>query len=821
MKHFIILAVIAALTQGCMTCSRSQTETSVVGATLRQPVMFSTTQTDGWIPMAFDSLAQTVVTNVTIRILGKEPYIRIPAELRNRNVDARVFVESAASAVALRVLWMHDGESAIIYCPAEPQVLADIKRDIYSDDLTVRKKAFMDAAFLDDPAVFPILKAAAGDSDPAISFIGFAGLSRLKWDVFLECDVGGWNLVADAAKHTNGAIQVAAIEGLGRAKSERAVTVLENTLNACSQDMQSTVIRALGSTGRTSALHALEVASSNTALNMWVRFDAETALQSFPSRESVAVFTKRLNAASDNRRREAVCVLGRIGGVDAINALKIAARDRSSIVRAAALEALFRLKVAGTDSLLAEALDDTGHDVREVAARVMAKDGNSRAISILQYCMKSESSEERTRAVAALGRASGKKGLEMLAIAISDKSTEVRMAAARSLGGFGEPAALSLLERLADDDASNVKEAVIYALRGTDGAQATRILKMLAQDRNSFIRDRALANLPDSAADGEIRALFENATCDSDFHVRSTAYMQLTRQLKPPEAVELWAKALYDSDEIVSEGAAKSLAVLGIAGEASAWKALEKGLYHSNSSVRNGTIAGLKWFENPEVFALLKVAISNGPPDACAAAVEHVGSIGFGGNREAWEVFIGAALNSNLCAAASHRMSDSYFELYSCRDPVSLEMTLSLLERAIQSDSSCVRQSAASVCSSGVDVRGQFIVRYLAILDKASRDPDPDVRCSAVRSAAWMFREAGILMQDRLFEIVVKGMNDHHKTPREEAYMQLVSLGSNQPELMPRLERLFSIAARDPDQNVRSEASVALESLRKNNNPGL
>jgi hypothetical protein len=166
--------------------------------------------------------------------------------------------------------------------------------------------------------------------------------------------------------------------------------------------------------------------------------------------------------------RDAVVMLGEIGGERAVQLVTSALADSDSRVRVEALRALGALGDAEAGRLALGFLDDSDSNVRVAAAVAAGKLGLERALRpVLQLLEQEEDADKRVRLLEALGELGDPGAVPVIQKhaapgRFAKASTDVRVAAYKALHHIGTPHARELVQRAANDK----EPAVRAALRG-------------------------------------------------------------------------------------------------------------------------------------------------------------------------------------------------------------------------------------------------------------------------------------------------------------------------------------------------------------------
>ncbi|OGW62633.1 MAG: hypothetical protein A2V83_10165 [Nitrospirae bacterium RBG_16_64_22] len=221
----------------------------------------------------------------------------------------------------------------------------------------------------------------------------------------------------------NDQVRRAAARALGAGGDRTAVPPLMERLKDGNGHVRQQAARALGRIGDASTVSGIMPLLGDPFPD--VQDAAVEALSTLLSPDDVAVLDAELSSSLPVRRRNAVAVLGQVGGPGAGPRIVFALKDEKRDVRRAAVESLALL--SGEDfpdkfSSLLRALTDEDGEVRLLAARAIGRGV--------------EKDEDRRSAAA---------GLESL---LTDEDIWVRAAAARGLGWVGTPEALDALAGL-------------------------------------------------------------------------------------------------------------------------------------------------------------------------------------------------------------------------------------------------------------------------------------------------------------------------------------------------------------------------------------
>ncbi len=263
--------------------------------------------------------------------------------------------------------------------------------------------------------------------------------------------------------------------------------------------------------------------------------------------EPVEELVKKLHDKNWRVRWEAVQALGKIKDVKIVEPLIDVLGDENFYVRCASAKALEEIGALTVEPLIATLQDNTKNKyARELAAEVLEKLGDTRAIEPLIAALQDKEGDVRAAAAKALEKFGDSRAIEPLIAALQDKEGDVRAAAAKALAKIGDDRAIEPLIAALRDTDSKVRESAMEALK--------RI------DRDWYRSKWAKKQVPD----------FISALRDKNKEVRETA-AELLKEIEPewskgePAKRQLpeFIAALHHKAWEVREGAAQALGAIG------------------------------------------------------------------------------------------------------------------------------------------------------------------------------------------------------------------------------------------------------------------
>jgi HEAT repeat protein len=262
--------------------------------------------------------------------------------------------------------------------------------------------------------------------------------------------------------------------------------------------------------------------------------------------------------------KEAIKALTIIGQ-PAVEPLIKSLRDKNSIVRKNAAEALGELGDKRASDSLITALEDDDGTVRQYAAEALGKIGDNRALKPLTAALRDRKSKVQEGAREAIEKIiwdmKAKRLLSPLHASLKSRESVVRKMAAKALLELRDPLSVdALIEALNDNDAE-VQKIAREALKAI-GKPAVEPLTAFLRDDNPYICMvviKLLGDIGDSLAVGHLIGVMKHF---ASWQFRYEAADALGK-IKDPRIVGPLLEALNDRNKRVREAAAKSLKEVG------------------------------------------------------------------------------------------------------------------------------------------------------------------------------------------------------------------------------------------------------------------
>jgi HEAT repeat protein len=287
------------------------------------------------------------------------------------------------------------------------------------------------------------------------------------------------------------------------------------------------VVAALASSGDSEARETLSDLASHTGRAQGA---ALSALANLPGGEdeALAIATRILSSDRGDAVSQALEVVSRAGGPDALSLLEHEATSDPPSGRAVAL---------------------------------LVERGDAASMRVVERVATEPTPWNRMLAIQEIGSFGGTNADAIVTRALHDENPGVRQTALAALIDRGPASASSALEEaLGDHESNNVTVALTHATRAGMTVGLDRLAR-LAHDSDGLIAHSALeaivAQNPSRADD-----VITSALADNDAARRLVA-VELAARLAPDDALRIYTTAIRDHDTQVAEQAAEALAALG------------------------------------------------------------------------------------------------------------------------------------------------------------------------------------------------------------------------------------------------------------------
>ncbi|MFX1451304.1 MAG: HEAT repeat domain-containing protein, partial [Promethearchaeota archaeon] len=257
-------------------------------------------------------------------------------------------------------------------------------------------------------------------------------------------------------------------------------------------------------------------------------------------------------------RKEAIKILGEIGGKRSFPTLVQASKDKDNRIRAEAAFAIGK-NTEGREHHLIELLNDENVDVK-IAAIISIRniDGVTKAIDSLVKLLADPDERVRIELIKTLGILGDKKSAKDIAQFLNDKSEMIRLDTIKTLGKLEYAEVVDSLIELLKDKNSFIRREAVGALGRIGDKKAVEPLLNLLEDENRNVVLRTIKSLGELGGERVIDPLIKLLDSDDEF-IKWEVMWALGRS-KTPKAEDLIINALEEKDERIIIGAAKILA---------------------------------------------------------------------------------------------------------------------------------------------------------------------------------------------------------------------------------------------------------------------
>ncbi len=591
-------------------------------------------------------------------LLGSKRKLLVPVKLRFMPTEGRKLVEAVAGLHELGVVWLRDGEVAVIQRGAKDAEVEKILAGLKSREISKRLEAACQAGWVEDVRVLRPLAGAAIDPDPEVAWQAARSAERLGLHALAALDDEKTLMVIEKMFEDEDAkVPEDAMPALGFIGNESALALLEKALQNKDRSVRMKADHALRQVDREKTLILLEkkhgdrdpslissvrndlaygYAHSRIAKDIVqlekdvadpsarVRISAVNALGKVGGEKALALLESALVDLDATVRKCAASSLGQIGGEKALALLEKTLADPSPSVRSDVAEALFNVSEEKAVALLEKALQDQSFIVRTSAAKALGQIGSAKAVALLAKSLEDLHPNARMFAEDALGEIGGEKVLALCERILANKDAEMRSSAAKILGRIGGEKALALIEDAMEDPDFAVRGSAAYALiRGQMGGEKALALLEKALGDDSSVRAEAVDALGQIGGEKAL-GLLERELQNTNAGMRARVVSALG-QIQGKKAVALLEMVLEDPDAFVRERAINALCEIGSM-KALPW--LEKALEDPNARVRGQAASSLGKLRGEKTMAALGKALRDKDENvrmSAVAALDYMG----------------------------------------------------------------------------------------------------------------------------------------------------------------------------------------------------
>jgi len=708
--------------------------------------------------------------------LGKTYYEPLPVTMLHKPIECRTFVETVAANNGLKLLSVQNGSCLVLYSSAPDNKIEQLAQQLKHADSTIRRDAAWRLGLLSDVRCVPLLISAAQDADSYVVRDAIKSLERLRWDAVLAVDPSSESLLLSEVQR-NSYSAICHLHVLGE---EKAVPFLEKTFQEGTGLVKDGAIEALCRlTGpRAEALLERCVTSKNDR----VRREAAIALSN--SDDWALPFLERLqNDSLPLNRSWVASSLLQIGTEKSLALLRKMAIDPDPGVRRYMAFAFGREDKQTLFEKLQLTITDPDPVLRESAANALGEIGGDKALSILEAALMDNEATVRSRvyfAIGEIGKNGNERALTLLENLFLSHDTAIRRTVVSAINGIQDPRALTLMELAVNDPDASVRLSLTESVLGIRGDKASTIIERLLNDPDREVR----VNLTDQAQFYREKGLpiLSKAIANTDKFVRVKACDKLMF-IVDEKAVVIASKAISDPDPEVRKAAAHAF---GYIGGMDALQGLERLMADKDATVRCKIPYALAQIGGEKSRTLFKHMLSDSDVDVRkeAAFCDAEWS-----KEYSWLKAALSSPNRNLRHGATMALNG-----------LSPEQALPLLENALKDEDSEIRTGAVMALSQN-KWEGA-----LNLLEKALSDKVESVR-------NWVVYRLSRFEGERVVDLIEKAVADPSSDIRYQAINTLGNYFNQQGDGATRGLTLLNNALKDPSPSVRQKVCRALSGI--------
>jgi len=210
------------------------------------------------------------------------------------------------------------------------------------------------------------------------------------------------------------------------------------------------------------------------------------------SRKKVIEALTRIPVQSSSiQKKNAIEIIGVVGGREELNHLFFALKDENPAVRRSALQALGSLGYKEAIDHMKVSLADEDPQVRIASVMVLGQIGGGKAIKYLVLALDDEDPKVRCAALRAFRGISGPGPDDAIRSALLDPDTLVAVTAIEALRDRREGEFLRGLRRMLSHPSEDVRLEAVRSLALIRGKEASHTLSLLSRDQDPIVRDEA------------------------------------------------------------------------------------------------------------------------------------------------------------------------------------------------------------------------------------------------------------------------------------------------------------------------------------------
>ncbi|MFK7888560.1 MAG: HEAT repeat domain-containing protein [Gammaproteobacteria bacterium] len=206
-------------------------------------------------------------------------------------------------------------------------------------------------------------------------------------------------------------------------------------------------------------------------------------------------------------RSHIITTLGRFGGTEVQHVVQKQLRDRSKLVRQAALSSLAKMGKGLDIELMCSLLSDKDIEVQNKAVDVLIKLAHPDTPRYLIEALQDENEYARRAAVEVLNEVANTDSIKDLLNALQDSDWWVRSRATDALAKIGGDRVVDAVLELINDDDEHIRRSAIEILNSTRSERAISYLMDATKDPDWWVRERAVDALADMGATEALPAM--------------------------------------------------------------------------------------------------------------------------------------------------------------------------------------------------------------------------------------------------------------------------------------------------------------------------
>lgn len=442
----------------------------------------------------------------------------LPHILEGLNDSSQVNVEAA-----IRALYRLASRDPEIECETrkrlkgitDNEVIRKVIRALHSDSREIKKGAIFIVGSIGDHSLIPHLLEAVDEEVESMVEEAILSMGSKAGEVLLEAFQEGAGRTRSFICHL-----------LGRLGYKKAEDLLVEHLDDEDGHLRASAAIALGRLGSKKATgHLIDLLNDRYED---VRVAARKALIAVGQKDRCVIgeLKRLLSSPYPHLRKNAIILLGEMGGGGAIGELALALKDEEPDVRRSAIRVIGHLGLKDKIEEIVTALTDEVPEVRREAARVLAQFGCKEAEDPLLLCLRDQDIWVRCEIIQGLASIKSIKALPELKGIALEEGGMVAIKAIEALRVIDPEGSIPIFLESLGKDEKEVKKAALEALRGLMKEGLEDYLLPLLDERDWDVRNEAVKTLA-SFGPPAVPYLEELHEKETDPTVKKTIYKAL------------------------------------------------------------------------------------------------------------------------------------------------------------------------------------------------------------------------------------------------------------------------------------------------------